>query len=55
MIQKKGVEIFSLKNHLPIHRKVSRIDWSVSEAQKGGFPHYMLKEIHEQPRVIETI
>jgi len=55
VIQKRGVEIFSLKNHLPIRRKVSRIDWSVSEAQKGGFPHYMLKEIYEQPRVVETI
>ena len=55
VIQKKGVEIFSLRNHVPLHRKASRIDWSVSEAQKGGFSHYMLKEIYEQPRVVGTI
>lgn len=56
VVRKTGVEIFSLKNHTPLKRKPSRITWSVAEAQKSGFPHYMLKEIHEQPRVIrETI
>ncbi len=52
VIQKDKVQIFSLKNSKPIKRKISRIEWSVDEAQKGGYPHYMLKEIHEQPRVI---
>jgi len=55
VIGKRKVEIFSLKNHTPLRRKPSRIEWSVSEAQKGGFPHYMLKEIYEQPRVVKTI
>ncbi len=55
IIQKNGVKIFSLKNHALVKRKPTRIEWSIDEAQKGGFPHYMLKEIYEQPRVIETI
>ncbi len=36
-------------------REPSRIPWDISEAQKGGFSHFMLKEIHEQPKVLENI
>ncbi len=38
----------------PVERPVSRIDWSVEEVKKGGFPHYMLKEIYEQPEVFSS-
>jgi len=31
-----------------------KILWTVEEAQKGGYEHFMLKEIHEQPRVIRN-
>lgn len=55
VIEKKGVKIFSLNHSTPLKRKPSRIDWSIDEAQKGGFPHYMLKEIYEQPRVVKAI
>ncbi len=33
----------------PREREVSVIDWSPEAAEKGGFDHFMLKEIHEQP------
>jgi glucosamine--fructose-6-phosphate aminotransferase (isomerizing) len=36
-----------------IIRAPRRIDWSPSAAEKGGFKHFMLKEIHEQPRAME--
>jgi glucosamine--fructose-6-phosphate aminotransferase (isomerizing) len=29
-----------------------KVSWSVQDAQKGGYEHFMLKEIHEQPKVI---
>ena len=32
-----------------IHRAVQHITWNAAAAQKGGFPTFMLKEIHEQP------
>jgi glucosamine--fructose-6-phosphate aminotransferase (isomerizing) len=36
--------------------EVERITWDADAAEKGGYPHFMLKEIHEQPRAIrETI
>ena len=36
----------------PRKRAPQRIDWSSSMAEKGGYRHFMLKEIHEQPRAI---
>ncbi|AII57675.1 glutamine--fructose-6-phosphate aminotransferase [Dehalococcoides mccartyi] len=33
---------------------VEKINWTQDESQKGGYSHYMLKEIHEQPRVIQN-
>ncbi|NVO67296.1 glutamine--fructose-6-phosphate transaminase (isomerizing) [Methanofollis tationis] len=34
-----------------VERSITHIDWSVDDAKKGGFEHYMLKEIYEQPEV----
>ena len=33
-------------------RKLSKITWDAADAEKSGFPHFMLKEIHEQPQTI---
>ncbi len=35
-----------------IEPSVTHVDWDVDVAEKGGYPDFMLKEIHEQPRVI---
>lgn len=37
-----------------IDKEVSKIDWSVEEAEKKGYPHFMLKEIMEQPEAVEN-
>ncbi|MDH5404332.1 MAG: glutamine--fructose-6-phosphate transaminase (isomerizing) [Candidatus Heimdallarchaeota archaeon] len=37
-----------------IKRKPHEISWTAEAAQKGGFPHFMLKEIHSQPEVMKT-
>ena len=36
----------------PIEPEVTHVDWDVDMAEKGGYPDFMLKEIHEQPRVV---
>jgi len=36
-----------------VDRQPKHIDWSPMMAEKGGFKHFMLKEIHEQPRAVE--
>jgi glucosamine--fructose-6-phosphate aminotransferase (isomerizing) len=46
-----GVELSTLAGE-PVHRASSRITWDAAHAQKGGYPHFMLKEIHEQPQAV---
>ena len=45
-------QIKSVADQQPIEREAYRIDWNSEEAQKGGFEHYMLKEIFELPSTI---
>ena len=54
VLTKEGVSISNLKGE-KITRQAQQIRWDVSEAQKQGFPHFMLKEINEQPHVLENI
>jgi len=36
----------------PVNRPVSRLDWDLEEVERGGYPHFMLKEIMEQPNTL---
>jgi glutamine---fructose-6-phosphate transaminase (isomerizing) len=38
--------------HGPVERPVSHVDWDLGEVERGGYPHFMLKEIMEQPETI---
>ena len=38
----------------PIEKKISRITWDIQSAEKGGYEHFMLKEIIEQPRAVKA-
>ena len=42
-------------NGKPIKRPVSTVDWSTEGAERGEYPHYMLKEINEQPERVEEV
>ena len=43
-------------NGEPVTRPVTHITWDAAAAEKSGFPHFMLKEIHEQPQtILDTI
>ena len=44
--------IMRLEDLSPVQRPVQTITWDMQAAQKGGYRHFMLKEIFEQPRVI---
>ncbi len=39
----------------PRRFEITEIDWDISQAQRGGHPHFMLKEIHEQPVVVKRL
>jgi glucosamine--fructose-6-phosphate aminotransferase (isomerizing) len=45
-------EVMETATLKPIEKKVAHINWDVQAAEKGGFKHFMLKEIFEQPKVI---
>ncbi len=47
-----SVEIFD-RNKKPVSREKKHIEWSLEQATKCGYPHFMLKEIFEQPQVIK--
>ena len=47
-ITAEGVDIHSLDN-APVSREVQEVDWDVGAIEKGGYEHFMLKEIFEQP------
>ena len=47
-----GYKIKKLGNNEKIDKKVSRIDFTLEEIEKGNYPHFMLKEIYEQEHTI---
>jgi glucosamine--fructose-6-phosphate aminotransferase (isomerizing) len=49
------VEVRSVKDGKLIDRKAETITESMDAVQKGGYPHFMLKEIHEQPQVAREL
>ena len=55
VLSKNKAEFFD-SNLKPIKKDLVNIDWNASAAEKDGYPDFMLKEIHEQPKSIrETI
>ncbi len=51
LVRADNVDIRSLDN-VPVSREIARVDWDTTAAEKGGYEHFMLKEIHEQPEAI---
>lgn len=48
VLNRQGISVFdAYGNHC--HHPVFHVDWNLTSAEKGGYAHYMLKEIHEQP------
>jgi glucosamine--fructose-6-phosphate aminotransferase (isomerizing) len=51
-LSRSGATITTLDGK-PVERAPKTIDWSPTQAEKGGYKHFMLKEIDEQPRAVE--
>ncbi|MCH7731355.1 MAG: glutamine--fructose-6-phosphate transaminase (isomerizing) [Candidatus Marinimicrobia bacterium] len=52
IITRKGYKIIRIRENHVIHKVVERIEFNLEEIEKGGFPHFMLKEIHDQTHSI---
>lgn len=53
VVKKDSVEIYDIHKER-IEKEINTADWDVDAAEKGGFEHFMLKEIHEQPVSVKT-
>ena len=51
VLTRDGIQCY---NHLmqPIEKKISQVDWEIDAAEKGGYEHFMFKEIMEQPEAL---
>lgn len=50
-----GEGVAFVDEHLdPIEKELKTADWDMEAAEKGGYPHFMIKEINEQPTAIRT-
>jgi len=54
MVSKEAYVVKSILTQEEISKPVSRIEWDSETTRKGGYPHYMLKEIYEQPQTINN-
>ncbi|WP_101696618.1 glutamine--fructose-6-phosphate transaminase (isomerizing) [Clostridium minihomine] len=50
-LTRQGVKIFNMEKE-PIEKELVHVDWDLSVAEKGGYEHFMFKEIMEQPKAL---
>jgi glucosamine--fructose-6-phosphate aminotransferase (isomerizing) len=51
VLRKGSVQFFNIDKE-PVQKTLETVTWSMDSAEKGGYPHFMLKEIMEQPKVL---
>ena len=51
VLSRSGIQVFDAMER-PIEKEHHHIDWEISAAEKGGYEHFMLKEIMEQPEAL---
>lgn len=52
IVEQNNVQIFD-SNNTKVEREIKKIEWNFEQATKGGYDHFMIKEIEEQPEIIE--
>lgn len=53
VVKKDEIKIYDIHKN-PIEKELQTATWDISAAEKGGYEHFMLKEIHEQPTSVKT-
>lgn len=48
-----GIKVEDMKGNM-VEPEMLKITWDITAAQKGGYPHFMLKEIYEQPEALRN-
>ena len=55
IIRRESVEVFDLDDGKKRSKAIQHIEWDEEQAEKGAYSHFMLKEIHEQPDVMNRL
>lgn len=50
-LTRDGVKFYNADGE-PVEKEIEHIEWDIEAAEKGGFEHFMMKEIHEQPKAV---
>ena len=53
VVRRCGYEVLTIDN-VKLDKAIDRLDWDLQEIEKGGYPHFMLKEIFEQPKSVQN-
>ncbi len=53
VVRRDGFEVRTIDN-VPLEKEVHELEWDLEEIEKGGYEHFMLKEIMEQPTALEN-
>lgn len=51
VLEREKISFFTAERE-PIEKEIERVEWDVSAAEKGGYEHFMMKEIFEQPEAL---
>ncbi len=54
IVSKDSYSVKSLRTGEVIEKEITVVPWDSELSRKGGYPHYMLKEIHEQPQAVKA-
>ncbi|UCH63796.1 MAG: glutamine--fructose-6-phosphate transaminase (isomerizing) [Fidelibacterota bacterium] len=52
MVNRISYEVLSITHNIPVHKSEQQVDLTLEQIEKGGYPHFMLKEIMEQETTI---
>src|SRR5690606_25143806 len=53
VVRRSGYEVKTIDN-TPLEKEIHQLEWDLEQIEKGGFEHFMLKEIMEQPEALEN-
>ena len=51
VVTRNGIDLYNQLGQ-KISKEIFHVTWDVESAEKGGYPHFMIKEIHEEPRAL---
>ena len=54
VVKKDSVDIYNI-NKEPVHHDIFKVNWDIDAAEKDGYEHFMIKEINEQPKIVQDI